>query len=111
MDTYAFNYFRKKLETIEHMLIGLKTQGEKTMAQIDDLNAAIQAESVELSQLAAVVTKVDSDLDALAAAVAAGASPTDLTQQIAAIQSQTASLVTAVAQLSDTDTKDAPPSK
>lgn len=79
------------------------------MAQIDDLNAAIQAEDVQIGQISAVVTKVDTDLDALAAAVKAGTAGPDLLVQIQAIQSHTAALATAVQQLTATDTNDAPP--
>lgn len=79
------------------------------MAQIDDLNAAIKAEDVQVTTLAASITKIDSDVDALLAAVQAGATPTDLTVQIQAIQSHTSALATAVAQLAAEDTKANPP--
>lgn len=109
MDNFTFNYFRKKLETIEHLLDEIKRQGEKNMAQIDDLNASIQAEDVQVTTLAASITKIDSDVDALLAAVKAGATPTDLTAQIQAIQSHTSALATAVAQLAAEDAKTVPP--
>ena len=52
------------------------------MAQIDDLNAAIAAEDVEVQTLLASVTKIGSDIDALLAKIAAGGVPTDLTAQL-----------------------------
>lgn len=79
------------------------------MAQIDDLNAAITAEDVEVQDLLPVVTKIDTDIAALAALVASGSTPPDLSAQIQAIQSHTASLVTAIQQLSDADNAAVPP--
>lgn len=79
------------------------------MAQIDDLNAAIKAEDVEVSTLAASITKIDSDVDALLAAAQSGVSGPDLTAQIQAIQSHTSALATAVAQLAAEDSKANPP--
>jgi uncharacterized protein (DUF3084 family) len=87
------------------VMLKLTEMENNLMAQIDDLNAAIQAEDVEVSTLAASITKIDSDVDALLAAVKAGATPTDLTTQIQAIQSHTSALATAVAQLAAEDTK------
>ncbi len=79
------------------------------MAQIDDLNAAIKAEDVEITTLAASITKIDADVDALLAAAQKAGVPTDLTVQIQAIQSHTSALSTAVAQLAADDTKANPP--
>lgn len=79
------------------------------MAQIDDLNAAIQAEDVEITDIAASVTQIDTDVDKLLAAVAAGATPTDLTNQITAIQAHTSALQTAVGQMTAEDAKVNPP--
>lgn len=104
-DNWTFNHFEKRLDRIEQHLLDIKRQGEKTMAQIDDLNAAIQAEDVQVSTLAASITKIDSDVDALLEAVKNGATATDLTTQIQAIQSHTAALQTAIAQLGSEDTK------
>lgn len=75
------------------------------MAQIDDLNAAIQAEDVQVSTLAASITKIDADVDKLLASAQAAGVPTDLTNQIQAIQSHTSALSTAVSQLAAEDTK------
>lgn len=80
------------------------------MAQIDDLNAAIQAEDVQVTTLAASITKIDADVDALLAAAQKAGVPMDLTAQITAIQSHTSALATAVAQLAADDTKANPPS-
>ena len=79
------------------------------MSQLDDLKAAIADEDVEIGDLGTVITKVDTDLAALAAAVAAGATPTVLTTQIAAIQAHTAALVTGIGQLTAADTAAVPP--
>lgn len=75
------------------------------MAQIDDLNTAIKAEDVQVTTLAASITKIDADVDALLAAAQGGTSGPDLTVQIQAIQSHTSALATAVAQLAAEDTK------
>lgn len=88
----------KILHKINHM-------EEKLMSQLDDLNAAITAEDVDIQKLPAIATKIDADIVALKAAVLAGATPADLTTQIQAIQSHTAALATALAQLGDSDTK------
>lgn len=109
MKSWDFFHFEKRIDKIEQILLELKKQGETTMAQIDDLNDAIKAEDVEVSDLAASITKIDADVDALLAAAQAGATPTDLTTQIQAIQSHTSALATAVAQLTAEDTKANPP--
>ena len=75
------------------------------MAQIDDLNAAIQAEDGQVTAMQAVLVKIDADITALLAKIAAGATGPDLTAQIQAIQSHVASLTTANQQLVDDDTK------
>lgn len=74
------------------------------MSQLDDLNAAIKAEDVDVQQLGTVAQKIDADIAALKAAIASGSSPQDLTMQIQAIQSHTASLVTALTQFNASDT-------
>lgn len=104
-DCWQYHYFEKKFETIERLLVELKTQGENTMAQIDDLNTAIQAEDVQVTTLATSITKIDADVDALLLAAQKAGVPTDLTLQIQAIQSHTSALATAVAQLAADDTK------
>lgn len=90
---------------VVEMLHKIIHQGETIMAQIDDLNAAIKAEDVGISDLAASITKIDADVDALLAAAQSGATPQDLTAQITAIQSHTSALATAVSQLSAEDVK------
>lgn len=75
------------------------------MTQLDDLNASIQAEDVQIQSLVGVVTKIDADIVALLAKIAAGGTMPDITAQLQAIQSHTSSLVTAVASLSADDTK------
>jgi chromosome segregation ATPase len=105
IDNWTFDYFRKKLEAIERKLVELKKQGETQMAQIDDLNKAINDEDVELTTVMASIKKIASDVDALLAKIAAGGTPADLTAQITAIQSHLASLTTGAQQLVDADTK------
>lgn len=74
------------------------------MAAIDDLNKAIQDEDVEISDLTAVVTKVDADIAALIAKIAAGGvTPEQIATALQAIQSHTASVKTAVDSLTVDD--------
>lgn len=101
-----FEAMKKHLERLE---LQLKLQGEKIKMQIDDLNAAIQAEDVEITDLVTVMTKVDTDLAALKAAVDAGGSGPSLSDQIQAIQSHTAALKTALDQLKAADDAAVPP--
>lgn len=75
------------------------------MSQLDDLNTAIQAEDVQVTTIAASVTKIDSDVDALLAKAQGGATGPDLTQEIQAIQAHTSALSAAVSQLTAEDTK------
>jgi chromosome segregation ATPase len=104
-DNWTFDYFRKKLEAIEHTLDAIAEKENNLMAQIDDLNAAITAEDVELTTVMASITKIAADVDALLAKIQAGGTPADLTAQITAIQSHLASLTTGAQQLVDADTK------
>ena len=69
------------------------------MAQIDDLNSAIQEEDGQVQAMQAVLVKIGADITALLAKISAGATPTDLTAQIQAIQAHVAALTTANAQL------------
>lgn len=105
MDNFTFEFFRKKLENINHRLDEITQKEIQIMAQIDDLNTAIKAEDVQVTTLAASITKIDADVDALLAAAQGGTSGPDLTVQIQAIQSHTSALATAVAQLAAEDTK------
>jgi capsule polysaccharide export protein KpsE/RkpR len=104
-DNWTFDYFRRKLETIEHMLIDIKTKETLIMTQLEELNAAIAAEDVEVQDLLTSVSKIGTDIDALLAKIAAGGTTTDLAAQLQAIQSHVASLTTAAQQLKDSDTK------
>lgn len=104
LDNSILSFLKVQFAHIEQKLDALKTQGEITMSQLDDLNTAIQAEDVQIQALAPVVTKVDTDLAALAAAIKANVPPQDLLNQIQAIQSHTAALKTGIQQLSDADT-------
>lgn len=79
------------------------------MAQIDDLQAAIVAEEVDIAQIAGVATKIASDVAALLAQVAAGTTPTDLTAQIASINADAATLANAAGILAAADTSANPP--
>lgn len=87
---------------LEPVLTLMKNMEIRLMSQLDDLNAAIQAEDVELKTILASITKVAADVDKLKSAP--GLTP-DLTNQIAAIQSHLASLTTGAQQLVDADTK------
>lgn len=73
--------------------------------QLDDLNAAIAAEDVEIQDLIASVAKIDADIIALLAKIAEGGTLSDITSQLQALQAHTASLHTATQQLKDDDTK------
>lgn len=75
------------------------------MTQKEDLDAAIAAEDVQIQALVASVAKIADDVTALLAKIAGGTSAADLANEIAAVQSHTASLTTAAAQLADSDTK------
>ena len=77
------------------------------MSQLDDLNAAIQAEDVTLQQIVPVVAKIDADITAL---LARPGLPPDLSAQIQAIQSHTSTLSTALQQLTADDAKANPAS-
>lgn len=105
MDNWTYSHFDKRLDRIEQHLLDIKKQGEKTMAQIDDLNAAITAEDGQVTAMQAVLVKIGADIDALLAKIAAGGTTTDLTAQIQAIQSHVSALTTANAQLVADDTK------
>jgi DNA-binding FrmR family transcriptional regulator len=77
----------------------------KIMSQIDDLNKAIADEDVEIQDVLTSVTKINADVDALLAKIAAGATIPDITTQLQAIQAHTAALTTASQQLKDEDAK------
>lgn len=109
LSNWTFEFFRKKLETMEQMLIEIKNKEKNMSQQLDDLKAAIAEEDVELADVLAVNTKVEKDLADLAAAVKAGATPEDISAQIAAIREQTASLKTGVQVLKDADDAAVPP--
>lgn len=92
---YIFSgQLRRDNQTILAGLNVLIHQGEKLMAQIDDLNTAVAELTAKVSAIAADGAKVDADVTALLATIAAN--PTqpavDLTAAIQAIQAQTASL-------------------
>lgn len=70
-----------------------------------DLDAAIQAQNAVVTDLATKVTKIAADVDALLAKITTGTPVTDLTNEVQALQSQTAALTTAAGQLSAADTK------
>lgn len=75
------------------------------MSQLDDLNAAIAAEDVEIQDLLASITKVASDIDTLIAKINAGGGTVDLTTQLQALSSHLSSLTTGAQQLKDADAK------
>lgn len=79
------------------------------MAQLDDLNAAIAAEDVDIQLIADSAIKIGADVTALLAKIGSGTPPTDLTAQIAAINAHVASLKTASDQLTAADSAANPP--
>jgi capsule polysaccharide export protein KpsE/RkpR len=101
---WTFHYFERKLDEIIELIRELKKGEIKIMAQIDDLNAAIAAEDVEITDIMTSIAAVSADITKLLAAIAAGGTPTDLTQQLTAIQSHLATLTTGAQQLKDADT-------
>jgi hypothetical protein len=105
LDTVTLQFLMQLMGNVQSSLDNLIAQGVKIMGQLEDLNAAIQAEDVDIQQLGPIATKIDADIVALKAAVAAGATPADLTTQITAIQAHTAALATGLGQLGDSDTK------
>lgn len=109
MSNWTFEFFRKKLETMEHLLIDIKAKEINIMSQLDDLQAAISAEDVEIQDLVASITKIDTDIDALLAKIAAGGTMPDITAALTAIAAHTTALQTASAQLKADDAKANPP--
>lgn len=105
MDCFTFEFFRKKLENIEHKLDEIIRKENHMATQLDDLNAAIAAEDVQIQDLITSVAKIDADIVALLAKIAAGGTMPDISAQLQAIQSHTAALATASQQLKDDDTK------
>lgn len=106
LDGETVAYFKRKLETIEHMLGEIKKQGEQQMSAMDDLNTAIKAEDGLLVAQQAVITKVAADVDTLKAAIGTGAAtPQQIADALTAIQSHVATLGTSNQALVDADTK------
>lgn len=105
MNACEWEMMRKRFDAIDASNAEIKLQGDTIMAQIDDLNAAIQAEDVQIAAIQASLVKVGADIGALLAKITTGATPTDLTAQLQAIQSHVAALTTANQQLVDDDKK------
>jgi len=85
-------YVDTELLKIFSLLTTIKQQGDKIMAQIDDLNVAIATLTNTANQLGTDIQASIADLQAkLAAALAAG-TPPDLSGPIAAIQAAATSL-------------------
>lgn len=84
----------KKLEEIKH-----------TMATQADLDEAIAAEDVTIQQIADSVNKIATDVTTLLAKITSGTPVSDLTNEVEAVKSHTASLTAAAAILADSDTK------
>jgi chromosome segregation ATPase len=97
--------FKETLIRIERKLHEVINKENTIMAQIDDLNAAIASEDVEITDILDSIKKVDADIDALIAKVQAGNIPTDLTAQLQAIAAHTTSLTNGAAQLKADDAK------
>lgn len=91
MTSWEFDHFNKVLQRIEQMLLDIKLQGEKNMAQIDDLNTALEnvqtaldGVTATLAQATADANKSFADLAAEIKSLQAGNStPTDLTAPLA----------------------------
>jgi hypothetical protein len=96
LDNSTLTFLKNYLGNIGQKLDEIIIKENQIMSQLDDLNTAIQNEDVDVQAIAAVALKIDTDIKALQAAVAAGGKPQDLSTQIAAIQSHTASLATAL---------------
>ena len=96
MNVWEFDHFDKRMDRIERLVLEIKTQGEKTMAQIDDLNTQIANVTAAVNQLGTDLTASIADLQAK---IAAAGTPIDLTSQIA-------SLTTIAGQLTSMDASD-----
>lgn len=105
IDHSTLEFFRQKLENMERKLDDILGKETKIMSQLDDLNAAIQAEDVQIQTLVASAVKIDADVDALLAKIAAGASLPDITNALTAIQSHTAALASVNTEMVSADTK------
>lgn len=96
MNSWEYDHFNRAVQRIEHLLLEIKKQGETQMAQIDDLNAKITALGTGLDNLGAALAKVATDAAKsfadLKAAIQAGATGTDLTTQLQAMDSNIAKL-------------------
>lgn len=88
MDNWTFEFFRSKLETIEHLLIEIKNK-EKHMATKEELEAAITAVSDKITEVADTLTDFAGDftaaIDELKAQIAAGTAGPDLGPSVAAL--------------------------
>lgn len=110
LEESTVRFFSKKLGNMEQMLHEIINKENTIMSQIDDLNKAISDEDVQIQDVLASVTKVDADIDALLAKIAAGgATFPDITTQLTAIAAHTAALSTAAAQMTAEDAKANPP--
>lgn len=98
-------FFSQRLGTIEGKIDELLMKENLIMSQLDDLNAAMAAEDVEVETLIASAAKIDADVTALLAKVkAGGATMPDITTQLSAIQKHTASLAKVDAEMVSDDT-------
>jgi hypothetical protein len=106
-DPDTMNAFSKCWEVLGTLLNTIINKENKIMSQLDDLNSAIQEEDVDVQGIAAVAIALQTDLAALLKASQGGGSATDLSTQIAAVQSHAASLATAlgILQAADATTK------
>lgn len=109
MNACEWELLRKRFDAIDASIADLKVRIKQTedtlMSQLDDLNAAIAAEDVEIQDLLSSITKVAADIDTLIAKIGTGTPPVDLTVQLQALSSHLASLTTGAQQLKDADTK------
>lgn len=85
---FEFNYFDKRLETIEHLLIEIKKQGEKHMSVLDDKITAINTAVTKLgTDLSTLITDLKSNSGAGAPTAAQLASLDTIAQALTSIDS------------------------
>jgi hypothetical protein len=92
MEQNLFGDLFKRLDAIEANLVAIGEKEDKIMSQIDDLKQEVSDEDVQVTTLVASAAKIDADVAALIAKVAAGATPADITAQLTTIKAHTAAL-------------------
>jgi hypothetical protein len=103
MKQFEFELLEHKFWKLDSKLDEIIEKEKKIMAQIDDLNAEIAAEEVEIGTLGTVAQTINADVLKLLAMIQAGAKPTDLTGPLAKIKADSATLATAIGILQTAD--------